>query len=113
MKPSFQQIVESEIIDDNVQLTLVELCHVCQSSEEIVRSWVIEGVFDGVCQDVFESTDQAHRHWQFSGPAVQRARLAQTLAQELEINGPGIALALDLIERIHQLEAQLNRTSRP
>lgn len=114
MKPSFHQIVESEIIDDNVQLTLVELCQVCQSSEDVVTSWVIEGVFEGVCEGVVEPTVQAQQqqHWQFSGPAVQRARLAQTLAQELEINSPGIALALDLIDRIHQLEAQLNRTPR-
>lgn len=112
MNPSFHQILESEIIDDNVQLTLVELCKVCQSSEEVVRNWVIEGIFEGVCEGVFEPTAQAPQHWQFSGPAVRRARLAQTLAQELEINSPGIALALDLMDRIHQLEAQLNRISR-
>mgnify|MGYP003630647509 CR=1 FL=1 len=112
MKPSFPQIVESEIIDDNVQLTLVELCQVCQSSEEVVKSWVIEGVFEGICEGAYEPITQTQQHWQFRGPAVQRARLAQTLAQELEINSPGIALALDLMDRIHQLEAQLKRTSR-
>lgn len=116
MNTSFHQIVESEIIDDNVQLTLIELCQVCQSSEDIVKSWVIEGVFEGVFEGVregaIEPTAKAQQHWQFSGLAVQRARLAQTLAQELEINSPGIALAVDLMDRIHQLEAQLNRISR-
>lgn len=112
MNTSFQQIVESEIIDDNVQLTLIELCQVCQSSEDIVRSWIVEGVFDGVCEDVFAPADQAQQQWKFSGTAVQRARLAQTLAQDLEINSPGIALALDLMDRIQLLEAQLTRISR-
>jgi len=103
MNTSFQQTLESEIIDDNVHLTLVELCKVCKSSEDVIRSWVVEGVLMPSGQD--------QQGWHFNGIAVQRARLAQSLAQELEINESGIALALDLLDRIHQLEAQLARIS--
>lgn len=101
MNTSFHQVISSEIIDDDVRLTMFELCKVCKSSEELISSWVFEGVLEPIGQHPQE--------WRFSGVAVRRARLAQTLAEEMEINEPGIALALDLLDRIHHLEGELSR----
>ena len=41
---------------------------------------------------------------------LRRAKLAITLTRELELNTPGVALALDLMDRIDALEARLRRT---
>jgi chaperone modulatory protein CbpM len=95
---------DSQLIDDDVSLTMIELCQACKGSEDMV----IALVFEGVLQPVGE---QPHE-WRFSGAALRRARVAHRLAQDLEINTPGVALALDLLDRIDTLQAQLARISR-
>ena len=47
--------------------------------------------------------------WRFEGPSLRRARLALALTRELEINPPGVALALDLLDEIAALRASLRR----
>lgn len=94
----------SQLIDDDVSLTLIELCQACRGSEDLVTALVFEGVLEPVGQQPQE--------WRFSGAALRRARLAQRLTQDLEVNTPGVALALDLLDRIEMLQAQLARISR-
>lgn len=101
MNTSFHQLIDSEIIDDDMRLSLIELCKACKGSEELISSWVFEGVLEPIGQHPQE--------WRFSGLAVQRARLARTMAEDMEINESGIALALDLLDRIHLLEAKLTQ----
>jgi chaperone modulatory protein CbpM len=95
---------ESQLIDDDVSLTLVELCHACRGSEDMMQALVMEGVL--------QPSGQQPHEWRFPGTALRRARLAQRLSEDLEINPPGIALALDLLDRIETLKAQLARIGR-
>lgn len=95
---------DGQIVDEEICLTLMELCQACKTSEELITTWVFEGVLEPVGQQPQE--------WRFSGPALHRARLAQTLTQDLEINSPGVALALDLLDQIDLLKAQLTRIGR-
>ena len=95
---------DSQLIDDDVSLTLVELCQACNGSHELVTSLVLEGVL--------EPAGGHPQEWRFSGTALYRARLAQRLSRDLEINTPGIALVIDLMEQIQMLQAQLARESR-
>ncbi len=60
---------------------------------------------------MLEPIGQAPAEWRFSGAALRRARLALTLARDLEVNPPGIALALDLMEQIDALNARLRRSA--
>jgi chaperone modulatory protein CbpM len=98
LAPKNEQIVEEE-----VHLTLMELCHACHTSEDHVISWVYEGVLKPV--------GETPKNWRFSGPSMRRARLASSLSYDLEINLPGIALALDLLDEIHILQTRLKRVS--
>jgi chaperone modulatory protein CbpM len=50
--------------------------------------------------------------WRFSGSSLRRARLALRLSQDLEVNAPGVALALDLMDEIEELRARLHRLGR-
>jgi chaperone modulatory protein CbpM len=93
-----------QLIDDDVTLTLVELCQACKGSEDLVTALVFEGVLEPVGQQPQE--------WRFTGAAIRRTRLAQHLTQDLEVNTPGVALALDLLDQIDMLQAQLARISR-
>ncbi|MEP7297418.1 MAG: chaperone modulator CbpM [Burkholderiales bacterium] len=92
------------VVEDEVQLTLVELCRACRAHEDQVRVWVVEGVLAPIGESPTE--------WRFTGASLRRARLALTLTRELEVNAPGVALALDLMDEIEALKASLRRVAR-
>ena len=92
------------VVEEDVQLTLVELCRACCAHEEQVQVWVVEGVLTPIGASPPE--------WRFAGASLRRARLALTLTRELEINAPGVALALDLMDEIEALKASLRRVAR-
>ena len=87
------------VIDEDVHLSLVELSRACRAPEEQLRVWVVEGVLEPI--------GGAPHEWRFTGSALRRARLALTLTRELEINPPGVALALDLLDQIAALRSEL------
>ena len=91
------------LLDDATPMTLAELARACRAAEEQVHVWVVEGVL----QPIGNSPPE----WRFTGPALRRARLAVTLTRELEVNAPGVALALDLMDEIESLKAALKRTT--
>ena len=92
------------VVEEDVQLSLDELCRACQAAEEQIRAWVSEGVLAPV--------GDSPREWRFAGPSLRRARVALTLTRELEVNPPGVALALDLLDQIAALRADLRRAGR-
>jgi len=89
------------LLDEQVELSLHELCHACSTSTE----WIVELVDEGVLEPI--GHEQAH--WRFSGPSLLRARAAMRMQQDLQINLPGIALALDLMEEIETMRERLRR----
>lgn len=93
-----------QIIDEDSNFNLLELCQACNTSEELITALVVEGVL--------EPMGAQPQEWHFNGTALRRAQLAQHLAHDLELNTPGVALAIDLLEKIEVLEAQLQRIGR-
>jgi chaperone modulatory protein CbpM len=89
------------IVEDEIHMTLVELCHACSAPEEHVIAWVFEGVLEPI--------GETPQEWRFTGPALRRARVALWLTRDLEVNPPGVALALDLLDQIAALQARLQR----
>lgn len=93
--------VETQVIDDDVMLTLAELCRSCNATNDTIETWVFEGVL--------APAGKAPQEWRFNGDMLRRARLARHLAVEMEVNPSGIALALDLLEQIDALHSRLAR----
>jgi chaperone modulatory protein CbpM len=91
--------LEGEIVEEEVEFTFVELCRVSGASQEQLTMWISEGAF--------EPRGARPEEWRFSGAALRRVRTANRLARDLEINAAGIALALDLLDEIDALRAQL------
>ncbi len=89
------------LVDDDTQLTLAELARACRAAEAQVQVWVVEGVL--------QPSGNSPPEWRFAGASLRRARLAVTLTRELEVNAPGVALALDLMDEIEALKASLRR----
>lgn len=94
-------LLQGVVVEEQVDLTLEELCRACLAEPAHVTAWVFEGVL--------EPQGQVPAEWRFCGDSLRRARMAQRLAGDLEINPAGVALVLDLLEEIQQLQARLRR----
>jgi chaperone modulatory protein CbpM len=101
MNPITMTYMQGPVVEEDVRFTLVELSQACCAEQELVLTWV----FEGVLEPVGESPED----WRFSGDSLRRARLALRLSHDLEINPPGVALALDLLDEIAELRARLQR----
>ena len=87
--------IRAMLLDESVELTLEELCAACRLSEDLVMDIVAEGIV--------EPLGANRAQWRFSGVAVTRIQRVMRLQQEFDVNLPGAALALDLLEEIERL----------
>jgi len=98
------QSMKIEIIDENFEFTLDELCQCCAVQDEIIISMVEEGMLSPVGSSPAE--------WRFTGTAQRHVEITLHLQRDLRVNLPGAALALELMEEIEQLQRQLRIHSR-
>ena len=103
MNESMNPALRATVVEEEIHLTLVELCRVCRVGEEQVFGWVGEGVLE----PIGETPEQ----WRFAGQSLRRTRVAMHLTRDLEVNTPGVALALDLLDEIEALRARLQRVA--
>ncbi len=97
--------LRGSVVDEEAALTVHELSRASQTSEEHIELWVMEGVL--------QPRGSSREEWRFSSASLTRTRVAARLTRDLEINSPGVALALELLDEIAALEAQLRRGSAP
>ncbi|MGM9488172.1 chaperone modulator CbpM [Ideonella sp. YS5] len=93
--------IDAVIVEEEVRFTLADLGHACRAD----RAWLIQLVDEGVLQPTGSGPDD----WQFSGPSLQRARVASRLSRDLELSAHATAVVLDLLDEITTLRARLNR----
>lgn len=91
--------IEGSIVEHDVHMTMVELAQASQTPEDLIMAWVSEGVLS--------PAGASPEDWRFSGDSLRRAKTAARLMRDLELNSPGVALALDLLDEITQLRQQL------
>lgn len=101
MSESGGTIVQGIVVEENIHLTLVELCQACNAEEKCVLEWIAEGLLEPI--------GESPQQWRFSGDSLRRARLALRLTRDLELDSAGVALALDLLDEIAALRARLQR----
>lgn len=92
------------LLDEQVELSVHDLCHACSTSTE----WVVELVDEGVLEPIGHEQAQ----WRFPGPSLVRARAAMRMQRDLKINLAGVALALDLMDEIDAVRERLARFER-
>ena len=90
-----------ELPSDETLFSLGEICERCGMHAGIV----IEMVEFGIVAPLGEQASS--ERWQFSTDALLRLRRAQRLLGDLELNLPGLALALELLDEIDALQQQL------
>ena len=101
MNDTISSALSGSVVEDDVELTIVELCRACRTSEHEIELWVVEGVL--------QPRGESRASWRFGGDALARIRVATRLTRDLDLNAPGVALALDLLDRIAELASRLAR----
>ena len=99
MTPRELQALAGELLDESLELDLDAFCRLCH----VERSLVVEMVSEGV----IEPAGGQDAGWTFTGIEVRRAQIALRLTRDLNVNLPGAALALDLLEEIELLRRHL------
>ena len=100
------KLMQGEILEEDVRISLSQLCQISRLPAESVLEMVEYGVI--------EPRSGSNERWQFSGQSLNRLRCAQRLKRDLGVNTAGAALAVELLDelqqlrtRIHNLEKQL------
>ena len=60
-------------------------------------------------QELLEPHGEQPEEWQFDIICYRRAKRAYSFHRDLDVNMAGIALALDLLDKIERLESELNK----
>jgi chaperone modulatory protein CbpM len=104
MKNEVLSLLSGDVLEENVELTLADLCRACRLPAEQVYELVEEGVVEPVGRDPGS--------WRFQGVSLHRVRIVLRLQRDLGVNLAGAALALDLLEELEQLRARMDRLGR-
>ncbi len=94
-------ILAGVLLDENTELSLEDLGRACGVERMVLVEMVQEGLLEPV--------DVHLAPWRFQGDALRRARTALRLRRDLEVNFAGIAMILDLLDKIDDLETRLRR----
>jgi chaperone modulatory protein CbpM len=94
--------LSGHIFDETVEISIVELCEVCAIEINLVDELVDEGILEPI------GGERDQRRFLYS--CVHRTRTVVHLQRDLGLNLAGAALALELLERIETLRAQLRRS---
>jgi chaperone modulatory protein CbpM len=96
-----QTVLVGTILEEEVVLSLGELCRASRLSAERVIELAEEGVVEPI--------GRRPESWQFRGVSLRRIRCAQRLEDDLGVNTAGVALVLDLLEELEELRTRLGR----
>jgi chaperone modulatory protein CbpM len=95
-KGSGLEILTGQVLDQNDVVTLADLCRSCTVETETITTLVAEGILDPLGGKV--------EQWQFTVASLRRVKTVIHLQRDLGVNLAGAALALDLLDRIAELE---------
>jgi chaperone modulatory protein CbpM len=89
-------ILSGELLEPGIGFSADELCRSCTLQVDHLVALVQEGVL--------EPRGGSIEEWRFELNSVRRVRTALRLQRDLGVNLAGAALALELLDRINELE---------
>jgi chaperone modulatory protein CbpM len=99
MSNNISGVLVGDIAEEQEMLSLARLCELCGAGSGLIEELVAEGVIE-----VSPGPDT-----RFAGTALRRARIAVRLQRDLGVNTAGVAVVIDLLERIEVLEGLRGR----
>jgi chaperone modulatory protein CbpM len=91
--------IPSEVVEQGTLCTFEEVCISCNVNPDWVAGLVEQGAIDPV--------GPTRAEWRFTTVSLVRVAKAKRLERDLGLNLPGIALALDLLDRLDAMQARL------
>lgn len=91
-----EETLTGQLLEDYHLVSVDDLCRSCMVEVKTVALLVEEGILDPVGPDV--------KHWRFTVSSIRRVKTAIHLHHDLGVNFAGAALALELLDRIAELE---------
>lgn len=88
--------------DEHARITLGELVEISGLPEEVLRGLVECGVL--------AAAESGPEQWIFTSGCIATVQTAKRLHQDFDLDANALALALTLLERIRELEAQLRES---
>ena len=87
--------IQGMVFNEETICTLADLCRLCGVNAEIIHDMIEEGILtpDGL----------SPQEWRFTFVAIKRVQTTVRLQQDLRVNLPGCALALELLEELEEL----------
>ena len=92
-------VLHCQVVEEEVSMSLEQLCRASGAESTLVLQLVEHGVI--------EPQGAAPQAWVFAGASLRRTRTALRLLRDLELNLPGAALAVDLLDEIARLQRAL------
>ena len=96
MAETKQEFLTGWVVDEFTEITVDDLTRYCSVRRERIVELVSEGIIEPI--------DRGAQDWRFPSRSLSRAGKAMRLANDLEINLHAVALILDLLDQIHQLQ---------
>jgi len=90
------KVLFGEVIGEGDLVSIADLCRSCTVEIQTITTLVSEGILEPRGNDA--------EHWQFSVGSLRRVKTVIHLQRDLGVNLAGAALALDLLDRIAELE---------
>ncbi len=87
------------VLDENTFFSLRQCCALCRVNAQFIHEMIEEGV-------ISPSGDNP-QNWSFAATQIKRIQITLRLQQDLRVNLPGAALALDLLEELAALQEQI------
>jgi chaperone modulatory protein CbpM len=94
-----QIIVSSVMIETNPELSLEELCDACGISPEFIKELIDYGILD--------VNDISLENYRFTPVHLRKIRTIVHLHHDLEVNLPGAAIVIDLMEQMEDMRVKI------
>ena len=91
------------LLDETITWGFTEICTRCRVDSDLVFEMINEGILDPEGSSV--------ETWRFNAVAIKRIQVACRLQNDLRVNLPGVALALDLLEELEGLRSRTAQLS--
>ena len=93
--------LQCTVFDETGDYSLKELCRLCRVHAQFIQELIDEGILT--------PEGKTPREWRFTAVEIKRIQVSIRLQDDLRINLPGTALALDLLEEIEVLRLSKRR----
>lgn len=97
MTDTSDTVLSCTVLDETTSYSLRQCCTLCRVNAQMIHEMIDEGVITPMGDNP--------RNWSFGAIEIKRIQITLRLQQDLRINLPGAALALDLLEELAGLQS--------